>query len=75
MSRSVRRDPLGLVLLSLTLGAVLGSLSYALSLGLGLLGFLVVGAMGWDWPSWTFALAFVVGMPLGAWLEVYGVRH
>jgi hypothetical protein len=75
MSRSVRRDPLGLVLLSLALGAVLGSLSYALSLGLGLLGFLVVNALGWDWPSWTFALAFVVGMPLGAWIEVYGVRH
>lgn len=54
---------------------LLGSLSWLFSLGfLGLLAIAVV-AFEWAVPGWAWAVPFLIGMPLGAAFETWGVKH
>lgn len=57
-----------------TMAAVLGTLGWAASLALLLVGLAVDAVLGLGLPAWSMALAFAVGMPLGAWLELTDVR-
>lgn len=57
------------------LAMLVGTLSWLCALLLLVAGFLVVQATGWTVPEFAWVGAFVVGMPVGAWLELRGVKH
>lgn len=68
-----KANPVG-YLLGVAIASFFGTLSFALTLGLVLVALGVAAAMGPAWPVWAWALP-LMGMPLGAWLEMEAVRH
>lgn len=52
------------------LACLLGSWAWLLSFLFLILGATAVSMLGLSVPTWAPALAFVVGMPAGAWLEL-----
>jgi uncharacterized membrane protein len=49
---------------------LLGPFGYTITAILALLGFFVVHVLEIDVPSWAVGFAFIVGMPVGALLEL-----